>query len=59
MMQTFVGDLIIHDVHHPAKVQKRILEILREQGVIANSYSNTADNKLIINQDEGEEIEET
>ena len=59
MMQTFVGDLIIHDVHHPAKVQKRILEILREQGVIANSYSNSADKKLIINQDEGEEIEET
>jgi hypothetical protein len=38
MMQTIVGDLVIHDVHHPAKVQKKILEILREQGVNANSY---------------------
>lgn len=37
MMQTYVGDLIIHDVHHPAKVQKKLLGILREQGVIAAS----------------------
>lgn len=34
MMQTFVGDLIIHDVHHPAKIQHRLLEILREQGIV-------------------------
>ena len=32
-MQTFVGDLVIHDVHHPAKTQKKLLEILRKQGV--------------------------
>jgi hypothetical protein len=35
MMQTYVGDLVIHDVHHPAKIQKKILHILRDQGVIA------------------------
>lgn len=35
MMQTFVGDLIIHDVHHPAKIQQRILTILREKGIIS------------------------
>ncbi len=35
MMQTYVGDLVIHEIHHPAKIQKRILEILREQGVSA------------------------
>ncbi len=35
MMQTFVGDLVIHDIHHPAKVQKELLGILREHGVIA------------------------
>ena len=34
MMQTFVGDLIIHDVHHPAKIQKKILTILRDKGVL-------------------------
>ncbi len=38
MMQTLVGDLVIHEVHHPAKTQKKILEILREQGVTADSY---------------------
>ncbi|OGL30963.1 hypothetical protein A3D14_03180 [Candidatus Saccharibacteria bacterium RIFCSPHIGHO2_02_FULL_47_12] len=35
MMQTYVGDLVIHDVHHPASIQKRILGILRDQGVVA------------------------
>lgn len=35
MMQTFVGDLVIHEIHHPAKIQKKLLEILREQGVNA------------------------
>lgn len=34
MMQTFVGDLIIHDVHHPAKTQKKLLTILRDKGLL-------------------------
>jgi uncharacterized membrane protein YdbT with pleckstrin-like domain len=34
MMQTYMGDLVIHDVHHPAKTQKKLLKILREEGVI-------------------------
>lgn len=34
MMQTFVGDLVIHDVHHPAETQKKLLTILREKGII-------------------------
>jgi hypothetical protein len=37
MMQTFMGDLVIHDVHHPAKIQKKLINVLRQQGVIANS----------------------
>ncbi|HET6924355.1 MAG TPA: PH domain-containing protein [Candidatus Saccharimonadales bacterium] len=37
MMQTFVGDLVIHDVHHPAKTQKKLVGILREQGVMTSS----------------------
>jgi hypothetical protein len=37
MMQTFVGDLIIHDVHHPAKIQKKLLTILREKGILAGT----------------------
>jgi hypothetical protein len=39
MMQTFVGDLVIHEIPHPAKIQKKLLEILREQGVAASPYS--------------------
>lgn len=36
-IQTFVGDLVIHDVHHPAKTQKKLLTILRENGFISVS----------------------
>ena len=36
MMQTFVGDLIIHDVHNPEKIQKKLIGILRDRGVIIN-----------------------
>jgi uncharacterized membrane protein YdbT with pleckstrin-like domain len=37
-MQTYVGDLTIHEVHHPASIQKQLLNILRKEGVNANSY---------------------
>ncbi|HSX06128.1 MAG TPA: PH domain-containing protein [Candidatus Saccharimonadia bacterium] len=33
MMQTMVGDLVIHYLHHPQKIQKRLLEILRSEGI--------------------------
>jgi hypothetical protein len=41
MMQTFVGDLIIHDVHHPAAIQKKLLETLRDHGIAADPYPAT------------------
>lgn len=41
MMQTYVGDLVIHDVHHPGRIQKKLLEVLRGQGVSVASYPNT------------------
>lgn len=42
-MQTYVGDMVIHDVHHPGKIQKRILNVLREEGINTNPYpSNNA-----------------
>lgn len=34
MMQTYMGDLVIHDVHHPAKTQKKLLGILRDEGIL-------------------------
>lgn len=57
MMQTFVGDLIIHDVHHPSKIQKHILQILREHGVSATSYMQTGESE--VGQEELNEGEET
>lgn len=33
VIQTTIGSLTIHHVHHPSKVQKKIIELLREQGV--------------------------
>ncbi|HSW99831.1 MAG TPA: PH domain-containing protein [Patescibacteria group bacterium] len=33
MMQTYVGDLVIHEIHHPAAIQKKVLEIMRQQGI--------------------------
>lgn len=38
MMQTYMGELLIHDVHHPARIQKKLLHILREKGVITSTY---------------------
>jgi hypothetical protein len=33
IVQTYAGDLVIHDVHHPSKVQNKMVEILRDLGV--------------------------
>lgn len=38
MIQTYVGDLIIHDVHHPAKIQKKFQEVLRDKGISNSAY---------------------
>ena len=46
-MQTYVGDLTIHDVHHPGKIQKKISTILRDEGVnsgIHPVYSSNSSN---------------
>lgn len=34
IIQTYMGDLIIHEVHHPARTQQAILGILREVGIV-------------------------
>jgi hypothetical protein len=43
MMQTYVGDLVIHEIHHPAAIQKKLLEIMREQGVTPVSSPTVAE----------------
>ncbi len=37
VVQTYVGSLTIHEVHHPAKIQKELLNILKELGIDASS----------------------
>jgi hypothetical protein len=37
-IQTYVGELVIHDVHHPAKIQRKIVEILRDHGISPPVY---------------------
>ena len=32
-MQTYIGELTIHDVPHPAKIQRKLVQVLREYGV--------------------------
>lgn len=32
-VQTYVGDLVIRDVHHPERVQKKMVHTLREMGI--------------------------
>ena len=41
-MQTYVGDMVIHDVHHPAKIQKEVLGILRDKGITTTPYPDDA-----------------
>jgi uncharacterized membrane protein YdbT with pleckstrin-like domain len=41
-MQTYVGDMVIHDVHHPAKIQKQVLSILRDKGITTTPYPDDA-----------------
>lgn len=44
MMQTYMGELLIHDVHHPAHIQKKILKILRDKGIVAAGVGAPATN---------------
>lgn len=51
MMQTYLGDLVIHDVHHPGKIQKKILSILRDQGIDAQDYPAVQDDEESIDEE--------
>lgn len=33
LVQTYMGDLVVHNVHHPAKIYKELVTVLRDQGV--------------------------
>lgn len=40
LIQTYIGDLVIHEIHHPAKIQKKLMGILRDHGVETGPYSS-------------------
>lgn len=40
MMQTYMGDLVIREVHKPAHIQKKLIKILRDQGITAETYDS-------------------
>ena len=57
LMRTYVGDMVIHNVHHPARIQKKIIGILREQGITTTPYpAKDTDSKESIG--EHEEVDE-
>ncbi len=37
LVQTYMGDLVIHDVGHPVQINKKLNEILRSQDIVADS----------------------
>jgi uncharacterized membrane protein YdbT with pleckstrin-like domain len=57
-MQTYVGDLTIHEVHHPARIQKRLLEILRQEGFTTNTYPASPQQRPNQANEETEEAQE-
>ena len=58
MVQTYVGDLTIHDVHHPAKIQKELLHILRERGIATASFPSTKQPPANESEDDEQDDEE-
>lgn len=55
-LQTFMGDVELHHMHHPAKIVRRIQEILRDNGVSPVSYKGKRETEL--NETEAQEISE-
>ena len=47
VVQTYVGDLVIHDVHHPEKVQTKMVHILRDLGIHHTQRPVNEDQRVI------------
>lgn len=48
IVQTYVGDLVIHEVHHPERVQKKMVQALRDLGIHASVRPGTEDQQRVI-----------
>lgn len=44
MIQTYMGDLVVHEVHHPAEVIRKISDVLRSQGIVAEEMDEIPKN---------------
>ncbi len=47
IVQTYVGDLVIHDVHHPEKVQQKMVRVLRDLGIHHTQRPVNEDQRVI------------
>ncbi|HSX18175.1 MAG TPA: hypothetical protein VLE51_02380 [Candidatus Saccharimonadales bacterium] len=47
-VQTYVGDLVIRDVHHPERVQKKMVHILREMGIHPSQRPYQSDEARVV-----------
>lgn len=56
LMRTYVGDIVIHDIHHPAKTQKKLVGILRDLGITTINYPASQSFELNNNEEKIEEI---
>lgn len=45
LVQTYMGDLVIHDVYHPNKIYKKMINILRDLGLTQSMIGNDPTNK--------------
>lgn len=58
-MRTYVGDLTIHNVGRPAKIQKKIVGILRELGITTTPYpAQDQDKEQKPSEEHEEEVDE-
>ena len=48
VVQTYVGDLVIRSVHHPARIQKKMIHILRDLGIHPSQRPGTEDDRKVI-----------
>ena len=44
LMQTYVGDLVIHDIHHPGHIYKKMSTIMRDLG-LSPTLTNTKESQ--------------
>jgi hypothetical protein len=48
IVQTYVGDLVIKEVHHPARIQKKMVHALREMGIHPSQRPGLGDEEQVI-----------